>query len=227
MKQFTPPIAKPFAITSFLVCTVLAIDPAQAVVINFESLTPRITTVVPSPYTESGFTLSDPALPGFTRNEFAVVGTQEANYTGSSAFYNNSIRATTRLAQVGNGAFTLLSIDVADLFNSGLGDPTLINFTGVRADNSTVTQSFTTDRNRGLETISFNNFTNLVSVDWNPAPTSSFQFDNINVVGNSVPAPSTAVPEPFTVLGTLFSAGYGIALKRKLVKAKLDREDIS
>ena len=40
-------------------------------------------------------------------------------------------------------------------------------------------------------------------------------------------APTTSVPEPFTVLGTIFSAGYGVALKRKLAKAKLDKEDIS
>ena len=180
---------------------------------------------MPSPYTESGFTLSDPGSPGSTRNEFVVVGTQDPEYTGSSAFYNNSIRSTTRLTQVGNGAFTLSSIDVADLFNNGLSEPTIINFTGVRADTSTVTQSFTTDRNRGLETVTFSNFTNLVSVDWNPAPTFSFQFDNINVIaagGTPTPTPATDVPEPFTVLGTLFGAGYGVALKRKLAKAKQD-----
>jgi hypothetical protein len=39
-------------------------------------------------------------------------------------------------------------------------------------------------------------------------------------------ASATSVPEPFTVLGTIFCAGYGVALKRKLAKDR-DKADIS
>jgi hypothetical protein len=52
-----------------------------------------------------------------------------------------------------------------------------------------------------------------------------FAIDNHSFGGNA--AVATSVPEPFTVLGTIFGAGYGVVLKRKLAKAKLDREDIS
>jgi hypothetical protein len=45
-------------------------------------------------------------------------------------------------------------------------------------------------------------------------------------VATTATAP-TSVPEPFTLLGTIFGAGYGVSLKRKLAKAKQDKEDIS
>jgi hypothetical protein len=73
----------------------------------------------------------------------------------------------------------------------------------------------------------------LVVITNSRGNTNFYQFDNINVsspndvVSIPAPQPSTAVPEPFSVLGTLFGAGYGVALKRKLAKAKLDKEDIS
>ncbi len=50
-----------------------------------------------------------------------------------------------------------------------------------------------------------------------------FVLDNLSLNN----APATDVPEPFTVLGTIFGAGYGVALKRKLAKAQQDKEDIS
>ncbi len=99
-----------------------------------------------------------------------------------------------------------------------------VSFTGFKADNSTVTKSFTTNLNLfDLETVDFssNNFTNLVRVEWSQDLLLLHQFDNINVSVNS----STAVPEPFTLLGTLIGAGYGVALKRKLAKSPQDRQD--
>jgi len=87
----------------------------------------------------------------------------------------------------------------------------------------TVTQSFRTDAVLStLKTINFTNFTNLVSVDWDQS-IPFHQFDNINVTPT---ASATSVPEPFTVLGTIFGAGYGVALKRKLAKDR-DKADIS
>lgn len=52
----------------------------------------------------------------------------------------------------------------------------------------------------------------------------AFAIDNHAFGGSAV---ATSVPEPFTVLGTIFSAGYGVALKRKLAKAQADKEDVS
>jgi hypothetical protein len=57
-----------------------------------------------------------------------------------------------------------------------------------------------------------------------PGATSWDSFDNLYVGASNAPA---AVPEPFTILGTLFGAGYGVALKRKLTKSKQDKTDIT
>jgi hypothetical protein len=189
--------------------------PAHAVVIDFESLAVNDNAphYPPSTYTEDGFNVS-------TLGVFATWGTQMSYYPGSTALFED-YSGTTTLSQVGGGAFTLTSIDIGNAYN--YGDSNTINFTGLRADNITVSQSFTTDSLPGLQTVVFSNFTNLVSANW----TTQDQFDNICTDGNCSNASSTDVPEPFTVLGTIFGAGYGVALKRKLAKAQQEKEDIS
>lgn len=143
-----------------------------------------------------------------------------AQFPGSTSLFNNS-GTTTILSQVSGGAFTLLSIDLADLTNITSAPAT---FTGFRSDNSTVTLNLNTDSLPGLQTFNFSNFSNLVSVNISNA---SVQFTNICIDSGCPTTTTTAVPEPFTVLGTIFSTGYGVALKRKLGKAQQDKEDIS
>jgi hypothetical protein len=215
MKQFTPPvIAKAFVLTSFLALPLLATAPAQAVVINFESLAVNNTSVndAGATYTENGFTVTQVSQP----SSLASFGTQDTRYPGSTALFNNLVGGITRLTQVGGGAFDLSSIDLTSLNGD---DSVVVSFTGTKADLSTVSQSFTTDAVLStLETFNFTNFTNLVSVDW--LQNGSFhQFDNINVSA----AGTTAVPEPFTILGTIFGVGSGVAMKRKLAKAQADK----
>ncbi|WP_310428761.1 PEP-CTERM sorting domain-containing protein [Chamaesiphon sp. VAR_48_metabat_135_sub] len=63
-------------------------------------------------------------------------------------------------------------------------------------------------------------------------PTTTWEnFDNL-YVGTAInraqlPANVTDVPEPLTVLGTIFGAGYGVALKRKLAKSQQANADIT
>lgn len=199
--------------------SLLAIAPAQAVILDFQSLEQNndIGNNVGTSYTEDGFTVSQPGTQPYALFAF---GTQSRSYPGSTALFNNNRDGVTRLTQVGGGAFTLSSIDLADLFNDGSQAP--VTFTGLRADSSTTTQSFVTDNLSGLQTFNFSNFTNLVSVDWTQDTFSGHQFDNINVSSST----TTAVPEPFTILGTLFGAGSGFILKRKLAKVQQDKQDI-
>ncbi len=186
---------------------------------NFESLAVNNNTIntLEPPYTESGFTLSSRG--GAT---FSYPGTQNSLYLGSTVLFGNSGTQQITLTKVGGGAFNLSSIDLTDL--DGFGS-VFVSFTGTRADSTTVTQSFTTDAIlTTLETFNFTNFTNLVSVNWRQGTTTSagHQFDNINVSAVT----TTAVPEPFTILGTLFGAGSSVALKRKLTKAQADKQSI-
>lgn len=194
------------------------VSPAQAVVLNFESLAQNNDFVnsVGTSYTENGFTVSQV---GTQTAPLRVWGTQSGNYPGSTALFNDNNNGVNRLTQVGGGAFTLSSIALANLSNTSA--LTSVTFTGLKADTTTISQIFTTNAS-GLTNFNFTNFTNLVSVDWTQAAP-FHQFDNINVSAAS----STSVPEPFTVLGTIFGTGYGVAFKRKLAKAQADKEDIS
>ncbi|MFM7437453.1 MAG: hypothetical protein ACKO2V_02450, partial [Snowella sp.] len=117
--------------------------PAQAINIDFQSLEQVNNSVnyIGTTYTEKGFTLD--ALPP-NNSGFAVFGTLETRYPGSTALFNNTVSGITRLTQVGGGAFDLASIDLTSL--NGDSNVT-VSFTGTKADLdlSTVTQSFTTD----------------------------------------------------------------------------------
>jgi hypothetical protein len=179
----------------------LAAAPAQAVVLDFNEL-PKVRTSIGSTYTNQGFTIT--ALFG---GDFFSSGD-----LSSTSLFNQYGDGISRLTQVSGGAFNLFSIDLTEVSDQSVD----VIFTGTRADTTIVTQSFTTDEvTSTLETLNFTNFTNLASVSWENTA-GRVQFDNINV------SAATSVPEPFTVLGTIFGAGYGVALKRKLAKAAQD-----
>ncbi|WP_295621353.1 PEP-CTERM sorting domain-containing protein [Chamaesiphon sp. GL140_3_metabinner_50] len=178
--------------------------------INFESLAQNSNSVnnAGSTYTESGFTVS-------SSTQLLYYGTQSRNYQGSTALFPFSTANPISLTKVGGGAFDLSSIDLTD-FTSGVGQ-TIINFTGTRADNSTVAQSLTVDALPGFQTFNFSGFTNLVNVKWQNSVavgTSAPQFDNINVSA-TVPG-ATAVPEPFTIIGTVIGGTAAVRMRRKL-----------
>ncbi|GCE59854.1 PEP-CTERM sorting domain-containing protein [Microcystis aeruginosa] len=179
---------------------------AQAVIIDFQSLEQNNSGFndVGFTYTEDGFTLDNLSTP----SPFAFVGTQASLYPGSTALFNNTINGITRLTQNGGGLFDLNSIQLTSLVGN---DSVTINFTGTKADSSTVSQAFTTDAILStLETFTFNSsFTNLVSVQWIQA--SPFhQFDNINVTPSATP-----VPEPSAILGLLGLGLLGIGSQFK------------
>jgi hypothetical protein len=199
-------------VTSFLALPILAVAPANAVVINFESLALNNNsfTLQGTTYTESGFTLTSLSGRGFIST-----GTQRSSYTGSTTLFEDQGIALTRLTKVGGGAFDLSSIDLADFTNGG-SQPT-VNFTGTRADNSTVTQSLTLDNFPGVQTLNFSGFTNLAKVEWNNTGSFSAQFDNINVSAASTG--TTAVPEPFTIIGTVIGGTAAVRMRKKLKQA--------
>ncbi|CCI21096.1 conserved exported hypothetical protein [Microcystis aeruginosa PCC 9809] len=179
---------------------------AQAVIIDFQSLEQNNSGFnnVGFTYTEDGFTLDNLSTP----HPFAFFGTQASRYPGSTALFNNTVGGITRLTQNGGGLFDLNSIQLTSLVGN---NSVTINFTGTKADSSTVSQTFTTDAILStLETFTFNSsFTNLVSVQWIQA--SPFhQFDNINVTPSATP-----VPEPSAILGLLGLGLLGIGSQFK------------
>jgi hypothetical protein len=211
VKHFTPPIfAKTIAIAGFFALPVLTIAPTQAAVMTFESLALNDNSIhnVGSTYTESGFTISYPGQIGLL-----YYGTQRSGYQGLTALFPYAIASLISLTKVGGSPFDLSSIDLTDF--TGGGQQTTFNFTGTRADNSTITQSVTVDTLPGFQTFNFSSFTNLAKVEWNSG-CSVPQFDNINV---SVASTTTAVPEPFTIIGTIIGGTAAVRIRSKLKQA--------
>lgn len=177
-----------------LVCVILAPREVSATVIDFESLAHAGATYVyvGTTYSEDGFTFEQPGIQLF---QFAVRSSNETEYAGSTAMFNDTALGTTRLTFSG-GAFSIQSIDLALLNGPGSAD---VTFTGVRSDASVIVQVFTVTSFQSLTTFNFGaGFTDLVTLDWLQEP-EFHQFDNLVV--------NAPVPEP----GVLALLGVGLA----------------
>lgn len=165
---------------------------AQAAVIDFDALAaPGWGTTLRPDYSEDGFQLT---------TNFGFFGSVHANnllYAGSAGLYNTPL-ATTSLARAGGGAFSLNSIELADLFSVGRRAYD-VTFIGHVLGGGTVNQTFSVSTANVFSPHTFSGFNNLLSVTWKESLTRVHQFDNINV---------TAVPEPGTY--AMLLAGLGL-----------------
>jgi hypothetical protein len=125
-------------------------------------------------YFEDGYALMKPN----DGHAFATFGTQEARYPGSTALFNNTIGGTTYLEPVDNIPCTLVSMEIANLNNKG---PATVTFAGRRQDDTYVYKTVSTKGSfNRLETVTFEEFNNLVWVTWTQ-DSPYIQFDNIGV----------------------------------------------
>lgn len=164
--------------------------------------------------TQNGFTVAavEPSNVG-NLNSLPPTPGGVSNYTGSVALYNNVGGAGTTLAQNNGRAFTLVSIDIADLVlrSSGIS-PASVTFNGAVQGGGTVVQSFTRGVNDSLETVTFgSNFTSLLSVSFSQGGI-FYQFDNIRVTPVAVPEPGS-----FAVLCGQGVSGAGLLVRRRSV----------
>lgn len=185
----------------------------HAVTLDFEGLAGtqgQVVTFYEPVVMTNGFKLAASYEYGPTEFNSLLPGDPASNYTGSTALETSG--GTIDLTRADGGAFNLTSLDVA---NSGKQKEwnhptTTIDFVGTKADGSVVSRSFTTDTTDALQTVTFDGFTDLVSVSWNEGYTYSnnHQFDNVNV---------QAVPEPSS-LAVLGLGSFGIL--RRLRRAR-------
>lgn len=139
---------------------------------------------------------------------FASWGTLSENYTGSPSLLNDAGSGFTTLSRADNQLFNLHSINLAGLFINGSAFGVTginITFTGTKADNSLISQTFTGPLTSA--TYTFNNFTNLSKVEWlqDNETLGLHQFDNIVL---------SPIPEPN--MAWLLGAGLiGMALLRR------------
>ena len=158
-----------------------------AVIIDFQSLEQAGDDVVNvgTTYAEDGFTFTQGAGDPFP---FAVYGTAEARYPGSTALFNNTVNGSIILTKDGGGLFSISSIDLANL---NIPINTSVTFTGTYADATTTQQIFNFDSFGALSTFAFNpSFTGLSSLQW--TQDSPFhQFDNLVLDEVQVPEPAS------------------------------------
>lgn len=154
-----------------------------------------------SPLTTQGFKF-DEGSQFATWVPISTTNTDYSNYTGSTTLFSNHGNVTT-VSQAGGGAFSLTSLDLANVNRVGHSVASNVNFTGVLLDGGTVTQSYAIPSDDALHTVTFAGFTNLASFTLS-SPNNAYQFDNVNV--QTVPEPATCV---------LLSLGGVAALRRR------------
>jgi hypothetical protein len=191
---------------SSIVIVLAGVSSAQAVVVDFESLSgiPQGTNAITyaSPVDTQGYTFVTPAQFN-TDAEFASwtdladANTTFSNYTGSVALFSNPGSPIT-LTKTGGDSFDLLSLDVANVYRQGGGQPVEnVLITGNLAGGGTVTKSFLIPNDNALHNVTFTGFTGLSSVVLSSPLTdlqiTYFQIDNVSV------QETQAVPEPSTM----------------------------
>ncbi len=184
--------------------------------LDFENLSnaniPSGTNQQGSAVAQKGFTLSDSGGNSSVYSVSPDGGDLKFNYTKSVALFENKVGGSLRLARTNGAAFSLNSVDFANLFlQSRISGSTPITFTGSLAGGGTVTQTFTHGANDNLETATFgSDFTNLISVNI-PQSGIPSQFDNF-VLNSPVAA---ATPEPGSVALLVGMGVSGIAVLRR------------
>jgi hypothetical protein len=185
---------------------------AEAVVIDFESLRHDDANIVNigAFYQEDDFQflLENPNF----QPTFATMGTLENRFPGSTALFNRTGGSTTSLNYFGGGAFSIISIDLANL---NFPVQTAVTFVGTKTDLTTVTRTFSFDSFGALTTALFGpEFTDLIRVHWTDGSLPPIQFDNVNVVARDG---LSTVPEPASLLllGTGLTALATHARRRK------------
>jgi hypothetical protein len=176
---------------------------ADVITVNFSTIVPtNPLTNIPTPYTEKGFTITTVAN-GAPNIPLGMFGPADPGFTGGrTVFIQSGSPNTTTLQPSGGGTFDLLSIDLSQ-FRPGPALAGDVTFTGVRADSSTVSETFQLPATAmgqplNIQTFTFTGFTDLTSVRWDGGPgVTPFehfdQFGNIvlQVGGSEVPEPSS------------------------------------
>lgn len=206
-----------FLITSLFVLSTSSAF-AETVTIDFQSLEQVNDTLnnVGVFYSEDGYTLTDSSA----RGDISAIGWTYSGtlnnffHKGSTALINDFFGITT-LTKENGSAFNLNSIDLAG-FDSA--PPFRVTFIGIKSDASTITQQFT--GGNLFSTYVFNEFTDLVSVEWRQT-SPLHMFDNINLtsVENNGGGNPSAVPLPAAL--PLMASVLGVfGLARRCNKAK-------
>lgn len=170
---------------------------ANAATINFNEFAHDDYYVQVNPVSSGGFLFTNSYGTPDSLGVWGKNSSYQADPGFASVFVNHGFTTTT-MSRADNSAFSFTSIDMADVYNSGVSST--IQFTFNYAAGGSSTRSVTLDNQRGLQTFVFND-SGLSSVSWKTTSGDGGwnQFDNI------VTAP---VPEPETY--AMLLAGFGV-----------------
>lgn len=162
--------------------------------------------------TQNGYVVS--AAPTFDLAEWCD---GNANAPGAPAIFFNTVGSGGMLTAAGGAAFSLHTIDLAQLF-VGPNFNEVLTFTGHLVGGSTVTQSFTVPGQASgapvLSTYLFQpTFANLTSVDF--AGQNHYQFTNVVLNVSAVPEPSA-----LALLGTGALGLIGVNARRRHLRSR-------
>jgi hypothetical protein len=168
-------------------------------------------------HSQAGFTLVDPANPTAFAFFLWRIGSGEF-FTGTAALANAS-DGVSRLTQDNGAPFDFTSIDLGRFQGTA---PATVDFTGVRADGTSVSATVTSGGVivagvLQLATFTPVGFTDILSLEWVSSPTA--QFDNIVVV------PQVAPPEPAPEPGPPSPAPGAGDATLEIRRASLDLKD--
>jgi VCBS repeat-containing protein len=129
-------------------------------------------------YHENGYTFITSSTQA---NQFFVSGSSDSTrYAGAPALSAERNPVMITLSRDDGAPFTLTSMDLSTIWDSSYN--VTVNFTGRRADGSTVEQAVPIGSQLGFHTVTFNEFTNVTSVTWESSSSSDFhQFRNVVV----------------------------------------------
>lgn len=191
----------------FLAATLLVSTTANATILDFESYTNLGGSFI-STLTEDGYTINNSTSRSFSR--WGPSNQPQTQTQNGEVAVDPVAVGTIRLVKDDGGLFTVNAIDLGNV--SFPFSPFNLTFTGLKADNQSILQSFTLDKishdgNGGmiLHTYSFDNFVGLKELSWFAGGYPiEYGFDNINVT-EYISAPVSSVPVPASIW--LFAAG--------------------
>jgi len=166
---------------------------AQAEVITFDELAHDDPYRFVNPLTSGGFLFRTGCTNGLC---LAVWGRDSLHQAdpGEAAVFTNVPDMPVTMSQVGDGAFDLHSIDLADVYDQG--ESMTVRFDFHYKSGPSDSETVTLDHHKGLQTVVFDR-SNLDHVDWTTLSgddgTLGTQFDNVDIASvQAVPEPATA-----------------------------------
>ena len=141
---------------------------------------------------------------------FAIDGEGPSNGTiHLNSWTNSSSDSAWTLTQQGGGLFSLSAFDFASGDPVGSDDVSMLTLTGTKADNGTVTETYSLSQDT-FQTLTVNaDFTNLVSVQFD-----AYGLDNRAAYDNIVVDATVPEPASLALLG-IGLAGMAVARRRK------------